>query len=146
MTDERKKSVDSVIFINQGFDPYDSESELEEIFKEARPINPLPPIQRKISVNKNLQPLYVLPSIDERKSHDTQKSLLTILTLAMGIEASYPPLFYERLVDVIGTKINLSPQLLSLTKKLLYEEEEHWSELRDEEMKGLVQSWAVKSK
>jgi len=69
-----------------------------------------------------------------------------MLALVVSVEACLPCEFYERIVDMLSLSqksvvVRLPPDLLELVENLLYEQVEHWDQLRDDEMKHLLQLW-----
>ena len=137
--------------INQDFDSYTGDHILNYSLANKRPS--LPPLPKKSSLSKNIASnrlsLTVLPSItQQREMEDTQTCEMFLLTLAMSVEACLPPVFYERIFDLMEEKYNvkLTPQLLNTARTLLFEDEDQWNQLRDDEMINLIQLWKNKNK
>jgi hypothetical protein len=137
-------------FTNQCFDSYTGD-QTSICSPNKRPLRPsLPPLPKKCSQSENMTnnklSLTVLPSITQGGNDENHTCEMFLLTLAVSVEASLPPLFYERLLDVMSNKSNvkLPTHLLTTARTLLFEDDEQWNQLRDDEMINLIQLWKNK--
>ena len=138
MIKARRMSRGCATFINRGFDPCITEQE------ELAIIELSPNLSRRASKESEVKKSLLCSA---EKKGEFQRTLLTLLTLSVGVEAAFPPYFYEKVFVSMEGKLGgtLNPELVSFAKNLLCEEVDGWNQLRDDEMIHLVKLWATKS-
>ena len=101
----------------------------------------LPSINRVLPSTNRVSSTFPVPIVAENR-----KIQLFMLALVVSVEACLPCEFYERIVDMLSLSrkslvVRFPPDLLELVENLLYEQVEHWDQLRDDEMCHLLQLW-----